>query len=213
MDMSLELTKPILVTKLIEEAQSLANDGKQDHAYQLSLKATQLFPRDIGAWHFRASTAPSLEERLVCLSRVYSLDPNFLHAKENMHQALQALLRQEPSLAYLDENEQLYRVKSGLELFINVPKYRSNQEMRPREVASPTRSAFRWLNLALVGFILAGLGALLLAPVAAFKALKLQWQPLGRKDRIRSLIVLVLSTFLWIAALPFTALFLLHFLP
>ena len=105
--MSLELTKPILVTKLIEEAQSLANDGKQDHACQLSLKATQLFPRDIGAWHFRASTAPSLEERLVCLSRVYSLDPNFPHAEENMHQALQALLRQEPSLAYLDENEQL----------------------------------------------------------------------------------------------------------
>lgn len=212
-DTPVEITQANKITKLLNDAQMLANKGKLDHAYHLSLQATQLFPREIGAWHLRARTAPSLEEKLVCLSRLYSLDPNFPHARENMHQALQTLLKQEPSLAYLDENEELYRVKSGLELFIIVPKYRSHHQTHPCKAETPTKPAFQWLNLALIGFFLAGLGAFLLAPIAAYKALKLQWQPLNRKDRIRSLIVLVLSTFLWAAALPLTALFLLHFLP
>ena len=63
------------VSQLLEEARSFAQQGEREKAYQSSLRATTLAPEEALAWYWRSRSAPSTEERLMCLSRSYSLDP------------------------------------------------------------------------------------------------------------------------------------------
>ena len=95
------------ISRLLEEAEQSARQGKREKAYRSSLKATSLAPEEPMAWYLRSQTAPSPEEQLMCLSRAYSLDPAFPDTKKELRAAVQALLRQEPFLAYVHETEEL----------------------------------------------------------------------------------------------------------
>lgn len=208
-----DVTRPSRLTRVLEHAEDLAQNGEHTKAYRASLNATMEAPRYAAAWHLRAETATSLEERIFCLSRLCALDPHFPPAKEKIHKAVRQLLEHEPSLAYLNETDTLYQLRSGLDLFLNVPKYRSRLEPYPAKRLNPTGPAYRLLGLAIIGLLFGGIGAFVLAPLAAYQAFRVQLQPLDRKDRIRSFVAIVLSTLLWIVALPLVFLFILHLLP
>jgi len=113
------------IAQLLEEAGQLAQQGKREKAYQSSLKATSLAPNEALAWYLRSQTSASTEEQLMCLSRAYSLDPKLSDAKEDLRIAVQGLLKQEPFLAYVHETDELYQVRSGREMLINIPKNRT----------------------------------------------------------------------------------------
>jgi hypothetical protein len=163
---------PTKVARLLEAAEQSALQGKREKAYRTSLKVTNLAPDEPLGWYLRSQTAPSREEQLVCLSRVYSLNPDFPPAKGKMHAALQGLIKQEPSLAYVAETKDFYQVKSGLDLLINVPKNRSYDELYLRRAGGPLNAAFSWLNLTLFALFLGGVGAFILAPLTAIRALR-----------------------------------------
>jgi hypothetical protein len=205
-----EIKQRINSANLIGEAQNLAARGERDQAYRLSLEATRTMPEDIDAWFLRATTAASLEERLVCLSRLYALDPQCYRAWPSMYDALRDLIRQEPYLGYIDETDDLYRVKSGLELYLNVPKSRAVPQAYPAAKHNPLKGTYTWLILAIFGLLLGGVSAIVLAPAAIASSLLLQLKPLSHDDRIRSLIAMTAAFLIWLAAIPIAVLFVIH---
>jgi hypothetical protein len=122
------------------------------------------------------------------------------------------LIKTEPSLAYVDETKELYQVKSGLDLLLNVPKNRSYDELYLQRTDGPLKAAYIWLNLSLFTLFLGGVGAFFLAPVTAIRALLLYRHIYHRRDRVRALIILTLSAIIWLASIPLSLLFLIHFM-
>jgi hypothetical protein len=201
------------VSQLLEGARQFAQQGKREKAYQASLKATSLVPQEPLAWYLRSQTAPSSEEQLMCLSRAYSLDPSWPDPKKELRTAVRTLLKQEPFLAYVHETEEFYQVRSGRELLINIPKNRTFETPYLKKVPGLCKPAFRWLSLSLIALFLGGVGAVLFAPIAAFQALRLQGLAASREDRVRLLIVFILSVVIWLASIPISWLLLIRFYP
>ncbi len=199
------------VSQLLEEANQFAQRGEREQAYQSSLKASKIAPDDAIAWYSRSQSAPSPEEQLMCLSRAYSLDPGFGDAKRDLRSALQALLQREPLLAYVHETPEFYQVRSGLDLLINIPKNRIYEQPFLERSAGPALPAFRWLAASLLGLLLGGVGAVLLAPLTAFQALRLRAVSRSRADRVRLWIVFCISIAIWVASIPISWLFLIRF--
>jgi hypothetical protein len=201
------------VSRLLEEAEQSARQGKREVAYQSSLTATSLAPHEPLAWYLRSQTAPSPEEQLMCLSRAYSLDPAFPDAKKELRVAVQALLKQEPFLAYVHETEELYQVRSGRDMLINIPKNRAYEKPYLQKSPGLAKPAFRWLSFTLLALLLGGVGAVLLAPITAFQVLRLQASSPSREDQARLWIVFILAVILWLASIPISWLLLIRFYP
>ena len=198
------------IAQLLEEAGQFAQQGKREMAYQSSLKATSLAPNEALAWYLRSQTSASAEEQLMCLSRAYSLNPKFLDAKKDLRIAVQGLLKQEPFLAYVHETEELYQVRSGRDLLINIPKNRVFETPYLQKAPGPIKPVYDWLSLSLLLLLLGGLGALVVAPITAFHALRLQSPSLPRGDQVRLNILLILSIIIWLASIPISLLLLIR---
>lgn len=201
------------VAQLLNEAKQLAGRGEREKAYQSSLQATTVAANEPLAWHLRAQNAPSTEERLMCLSRAYSLDPNDLQIQEDLHAAVHTLLKQEPFLAYVYETESFYQVRSGRDLLINIPKNRTFEIPYLKKRPGLAQPAFRWLSWSILALLLGGLGAVFLAPIAGFHALRLHAAAPSEGERVRLLIVFLLSVVIWLAAIPISWLLLIRFYP
>lgn len=201
------------VSQLLEEAGQFSRQGKRGKAYQSCLKATTVAPDEPLAWYARSQNAPSREEQLMCLSHAYSLAPSHLETKEELRTAVHALLKQEPFLAYVYETEQFYQVRSGRDLLINIPKNRTFETPYLKKKPGLAQPAFRWLSFAVLALFLGGVGAVLFAPVAAFQALRLQASAPTDGERMRLLIVFILSVIIWLAAIPISWLLLIRFYP
>lgn len=201
------------VSDLLEEAGQFARQGEREKAYQLSLRATSLAPDEPLAWYLRSQTASSTEEKLMCLSRAYSLDPKHSETKRELRLAVHTLLKQEPFLAYVHETEEVYQVRSGRDLLINVPKDRAFETPYLKKKPGLAQPAFRWLSLSLFALFLGGVGAVFFAPIAAFQALRLQASAPSEPERVRLLIVFILAVIVWLAAIPISWLLLIRFYP
>lgn len=203
----------IEVSELLEKAGQFVQQGKREQAYQAGLKATSIAPDEPLAWYARSRAAPSAEEQLMCLSRAYSLNPAFPDARDELRAAVQALLKQEPFLAYVLETEELYQVRSGRDLLVTIPKNRVFERPYLKRDPGPLRYAFRWLYISLAALLLGGLGAFLVAPVTVFLALRSRPSLLSAGDRVRSWVVLLLSLAIWLASIPLGLLLLIRLLP
>jgi len=201
------------ISQLLEEAGAFAMEGNREQAYQSSLKATNVAPEEPQAWYLRSQNASSTEERLMCLSRAYSLTPDDPEIKRELHITVQSLLKQEPFLAYVHETERFYQVRSGRELLVNIPKNRTFEIPYLQKKPGLAQPAFRWLSLSIAALFLGGVGAVLLAPVAAFQALRLHASAPSEAERVRLLIVFLLSVMIWLAAIPISWLLLIRFYP
>jgi hypothetical protein len=201
------------VSQLLAEVGRLVQRGEREKAYQSGLKATSLAPDEPLAWYWRAQAAPSTEERLMCLSRAYSLDSTASETKKELRTALHGLLKQEPFLAYVHETEKFYQVRSGRDLLINIPKNRNFETPYLQQAPGHAKPALRWLSLSLLFLFLGGVGAVLLAPLTAFQALRLQASSRSRSDRVRMWIVFSLAVIVWLAAIPISWLLLIRFYP
>ncbi len=203
----------IEISQLLEEVGQFAQQGEREKAYQSSLRATRAAPDEPLAWYLRSQTAPSPEEQLMCLSRAYSLDTAYPDAKKELRTAVQALLKQEPFLAFVHETEEFYQVRSGRDLLINIPKNRVFEKPYLQKTPGLARPAFVWLYLSLLALVLGGVGALLLAPITAFQVLRLQASSPAHGDRVRLWIVLILSVIIWLASIPISWLLLIRLYP
>jgi hypothetical protein len=184
--------------------------GDSQGADEPSPEATQIAPQDLQTWLMRAETAPSIEEAINCLNQVNAWLPPYPEAKPITYQIVQKLLKQDPFLLYLNETDDLYRVRNSNQLFLMVPKDRSIPEPYPAKELFGLQKAYRWLRIALFGLLLAGLGAMVFATLAAITAISVNFKPISKEDRLRSFVVIILSGGLWLLGLLLGVIFLVH---
>jgi hypothetical protein len=201
------------VSHLLQEADHYSQQGKREMAYQSSLEATNLAPEEPMGWYLRARSAPSHEEKLMCLSRAFALDTRRPEARTELRTAVQDLLKKEPFLAYVYETPELYQVRSGRDLLVNIPKSRAYETPYLQRRPGPVAPAYKWFHASLVGLILGGVAAVFLAPIAVFQGLRLLATPLLPGDRVRLWIILILSGLIWLVAIPISWLFLIRLFP
>ncbi len=202
---------PVIET-IMREAREAARLGDQARAYQLGMKASGLAREDIAVWLFCAETAPSIEAAIDCLNQANALQPGNILANQTSYRIVKALLEQNPQLKYLDESELNYHVQSSGNFSLLIPKDRSARQAGPFIRQDCFRSSHRWLGLAAIGLLPAGLGALLFAPLAGLSALGVSFSPLSRSERIHGLVLVLLSAGLWLLGLLLGIILLVHFL-
>jgi hypothetical protein len=112
-------------------------------------------------------------------------------------------------LRYEGEDDQSFFVSSANGERLIVPKNRRIPKPFLDQPPQPLTPAFRLLVAAFIGLAPAGLGTLVLAPLAALWALAmLITRPLARDDRMRVIVVWGISAGLLGLAIPMSALFL-----
>lgn len=201
------------VTDLLAESEKAIREGHSQEAYQLSLQATQIAPETIEAWLLRATLAPTLDERLLCVNRLNELAPGYQDRYNVAFFTLKELLDKNPYLAYLEETDELYRVAST-DRVLTIPKLRAPVEPYPpdKPPSGPLASAYRWLNMAIMGLLLAGIGAIVFAPLAALAAIRAQQSGQSHAEQVSSTVALIAAFGLFIVGVVFSLLFLLHWL-
>ena len=168
---------------------------------------TQPSPRDPKVWLSRAETASTLEDSLLYLNRALAINPYHRVATRKMDEALQHILSHNAFLGYIDESDSLYRVRTGANVVLHIPKDRAVPQPYPPKEFSPLRPAFRWLGMALLGLPLAGLGTLIGLLMALIYAVQAHRQPLNLADQVRANVVMTIAIVL--AGLGFILTFLL----
>lgn len=126
------------------------------------------------------------------------------------YRVVQKLINEDPFLLYIDESDEVYHVRHSTDLDLLVHKNRLLPEPFPAMRPALLQKAYRWLWMACLGLLFAGIGAMVFAILAAVAAIGLNFQPIPRVDRIRSLVVLLLSGALWLGGLLLVAILLLH---
>jgi hypothetical protein len=119
-------------------------------------------------------------------------------------------LEQDFFILYLDETDNLYHVRNSAQLSLLVPKGRSVPEPYPIRRPARLQSAYRWLWMAFLGLPLAGIGAIVFAPLAAIAAIGLYFKTPSKTNRIFSLVVILLSGGLWLVGLLLAVILLVH---
>jgi hypothetical protein len=157
-----------------------------------------------------SSTDNLLEQSVTTLNQELELNPQNAAARQELYETMQQMLRKDAFLAYQNETNDHYTVRTYGEFQFIHPKDRARPDIFPRLAPAPAHKAINWLGLSLVGLIPAGLGTLVCAPVAIFAAVKLLLQQNVLSDRRRAWVVLGSAIVLWLIALLFLMLLLLH---
>ncbi len=196
---------------LLSQARQLAVQGDVQRAYKLALNATQLYPKDVNSWLMRAELAQSPEETVICINRVNQLDPHNPVGQQKTFLLVQNMVKMDPFLAYQKETDQLYQVNNRDSLALVIPKQRAIAPRYPDPGPKPLRPSYAFLILALGGLLITGLGAIVFAPLAAMAAMWANRKPLNQAERLKSLIVIVVATLIWLVGIFLGWLFLSHF--
>lgn len=198
------------VADLLSESKKAIREGNTQYAYELALKATQTAPENLEAWLLRATLAPSIEERIVCINRLNELEPDYQDRYNLAYFALKELLDQNPFLAYLEETDELYRVINADRLVMSIPKKRAAAGASLVEPPGQLKEAYRLLVMAILGLFTAGIGTLIFAPLAAMAAVQAGSTLRSHSDRMKSTVVLILACLLLIVGSVFSILLVLH---
>ncbi len=194
----------------IAEAESAIRAGNSQRAYELSVKATQVEPNNPDAWYLRGSLAGGLEERVLCMNRLNELVPDHRDQHSLAFFALKDFLERDPFLAYRGETPKLYQATTAEGLTLNIPKRRAETIPFPDRAPSRLTAAYNWLFFAVVGLLLAGLGTLVFAPLAAWAAVEVRQNNSSHAERVGVAVVILIATLLFFLGLFFAYLFVMH---
>ena len=157
-----------------------------------------------------ANTSETLEASVTSLNQALELNPENIVARQALYETMQQLLRKDAFLAYQGETNVIYKIRTLGEFQFIHPKDRAMAELFPPQNSPPARTAINWLGWSVVGLIPAGLGTLILAPLATIAAINLLRQQAVLFDRRRAWIVIGGAIVLWLIALVFFFILILH---
>jgi len=202
------------LTDLLAESEKAIQEAKPHRAYELAVQATQAVPESIEAWLLRATLAPSLDERIASVNRLNELAPGYQDKYNLAFYALKELLDKDPFLRYLEETDELYRVINAERLVLSIPKKRApaNSPSPDQIPPGPLHGAYRWLIMAILGLLLAGIGTVIFAPLAGVAAVRAQNSIQSHSERVSSTVVLLVAFGLFVIGVLFSILFILHWL-
>ncbi len=184
--------------------------GELELAHRLCLELTEIEPANERAWALLAEAANDLPEKVAALGRLAQLNPRDGAARQQLYAAMHALLREDAFLAYRGETRTFYEIETCDGLGFTHPKNRALVPPYPSHDISPAHKAQRWLAWSALGLIPAGLGAVLLAPIAIAAGLRALAQPVSPSERRRAWIIIAAATGLWGIAVALIFLFVLH---
>ncbi len=164
---------------------------------------------EVATWLQRFNKAPSDEERLFYLSRIQALEPQNESARELMTQMMKGYLRQEPSLVYLEENPDLYRVRTPRDLILVIAKNRAVPESYAPGRFGPFGRAYHDVMLAALGLVLSGPLAIVFGLLSMLAALRAVFLTRGRV-RLRALVIILIALLILLPAAVLTYLLWLH---
>ena len=189
----------------------IQGDGSSQQSATPTHRAAQTDPvGQAQIWLSRAATSTTFEERLVYLSQAVSLAPGQTATRYRMYETLKPFLERRPFLRYAHENALLYRVSTAEGLALTVAKDRAIAPVYPPPKPTPLRPVFRWFGLSLLGLLVAGLGTLVCAPIAAQKAWAVSHHATDPSYRQRARALFLYAVILWLIALVLSGLFLAH---
>jgi len=200
------------VREILLEAEKTSREENTQYAYQLSVQATRVAPENIEAWLMRLALAPSFEERVICMNRLNELSPDYRDRYNLAYFTQKELVDRDPFLAYQEETDELYRVINGEHLPVSIRKKRAAANAALYEASHHLRVAYGWLVVAIAGLLLAGIGTLIGAPLAAVSAVQALQHPRSRSEWGNSLIVLFFAILLILVGAALLLLFALHWL-
>jgi hypothetical protein len=157
-----------------------------------------------------AKTSRTLEESLIKLNQQLEQNPENAAARQALYETMQQMLREDAFLAYQNETNDHYVISTLAEFQFVHPKDRAVPDIFPRLEQPPAQKAINWLAWSLVGLIPAGLGTIVCAPLAMFAAIKLLLQKNSLSERRRAWVVLSSAIVLWLIALLFLMILILH---
>jgi hypothetical protein len=128
--------------------------------------------------------------------------------------ALKESLDKDPFLRYLEETDELYRVINAQRVVLSIPKKRApaNPPSPDQAPSGPLKGAYRWLTMSILGLLLAGIGAVIFAPLAALAALRVQNSLQSHAERVSFTVILIVAFGLFVIGVLFSILFILHWL-
>jgi len=156
------------------------------------------------------NVAGSLEDSVTSINQALTVDPENTVARQALYEIMQQILRKDAFLAYQGETDVIYKIRTLGEFQFIHPKDRAMAELFPPQNSPPTRAAINWLGWSVVGLIPAGLGTLVFAPLAVIAAVKLLRQQTVLMDRRKAWVVISNASVLWLIALVFFFIFILH---
>lgn len=151
-----------------------------------------------------------LEKSVTALNQELELNPQNVAARQALYETMQQMLRKDAFLAYQNETNNYYTISTFAKFQFVHPKDRAMPDIFPRLEQAPSQKAINWLGWSLVGLIPAGLGTLVCAPLAMLAAIKLLLQKNSPSDRRRAWVVLGSVIVLWLIALVFLVILILH---
>ena len=157
-----------------------------------------------------ANTSETLEASVTSLNQALELNPENTVARQALYETMQQLLRKDAFLAYQGETNIIYKIRTLGEFQFIHPKDRAMADLFPPQDIPPARSALHWLGWSVIGLIPAGLGTVIIAPLAVISAVKLLRQPVDPIDRRRAWVVIGAASVLWLIALVFFFILTLH---
>lgn len=202
--------RPADIDDLLVDVEDAIRRGDVEYAYKLSSRATQVVPENFEVWLARANLAPSLDEKILCMNRLNELEPDQQDRHHFTFFALNEILDRDPFLAYLEETEDLYRVHNAEYKVLSIPKKRSATRRFSHDGVERLAAAKRYLLLAIFGLLLAGIGTLIFAPLAAWQAWEAGQTTRSRTGQVRSLIIMTASSIVFLLGLFFGFIFTLH---
>ncbi len=191
-------------------AEEAISKGNRDEARQIFVQLTTADPSSERAWLGLADSAEVLEEKITALNQVLTLNPNNTNARQALYEAMHQLLLRDPSLVYQSETNSFYQIRGLADFQFTHPKDREFSEPFHPSKRSLLHASFRWLGWSLVGLIPAGVGTLVCAPIAMLMAIKLLRQSASPADHRRAWIILWGAMGLWLIALAFIYILVLH---
>ncbi len=157
-----------------------------------------------------ANTTEALEESLIKLNQELGRNPENAAARQALYETMQQMLRKDAFLAYQNETNDHYIVRTLEDFQFVHPKDRAVPEIFPRLEPPPAHKAINWLAWSLAGLIPAGLGTIVCAPLAMVAAIKLLLRNNSLSERRRAWVVLGSAIVLWLIALLFLMILILH---
>lgn len=152
----------------------------------------------------------TVEKSVTALNLVLELNPENVVARQELYETMQQMLRQDAFLAYQGETDVIYKIRTLAEFQFIHPKDRAMVELFPPQNSPPARTAIDWLGWSVVGLLPAGLGTLICAPLAVIAAVKLLQQKIVLIDHRRAWVVIIGASVLWLIALAFFFILILH---
>ncbi len=160
-------------------------------------------------WLHGLGNASSDEERLFYLSRIQALEPQNEAAMQLMAQTMKGYLKREPELAYLEENPDVYRVRTPRDLILVVAKNRAVPESYSPQRFGPFGRAYHDVRVALLGLVLSGPIAVVFGFLSVVAAIRAAFLTQGRA-RLRTPVIILIALLVLLPAVLLSYLLWLH---